>query len=225
MGFTTRFTVSQRFNVSRSQFQHCIFWQRFTPFYVKGLHPASLGLLLRVYLTNGGAEQTVICCACDRLIPDRTRSHAHHCIGTRKYPKVPWRRVEASPRGHSCAVCRFRHHSQHTLVLGGKAGRSGTGGVASDRNVRRHTQRYETGECCVFQSAPRPDVTSVLLCVELCRHRLGGYATGFIFFHFRIPERWAPGYFDVVGHSHQWVRCHPSCSRCSSTTCLKQFKC
>jgi len=30
------------------------------------------------------------------------------------------------------------------------------------------------------------------------------YAIGFCFFHFRVPERWRPGAFDVWGGSHFW---------------------
>lgn len=32
----------------------------------------------------------------------------------------------------------------------------------------------------------------------------GFYGLGFLLFIYRIPERWAPGWFDLVGASHQW---------------------
>lgn len=36
--------------------------------------------------------------------------------------------------------------------------------------------------------------------------RLALYAAGFGVYAAHVPERWAPGRFDLVGHSHQ-VRC------------------
>ncbi len=36
----------------------------------------------------------------------------------------------------------------------------------------------------------------------------GFYGLGFMFFHFKIPERWIPGKVDIWGHSHQfWHLC------------------
>jgi len=32
---------------------------------------------------------------------------------------------------------------------------------------------------------------------------LGSYIVGGVLYSFRWPERWAPGKFDIIGHSHQ----------------------
>ena len=44
--------------------------------------------------------------------------------------------------------------------------------------------------------------------VRACTGMFGCYRLGFLAFLLRIPERWASGWFDLVGQSHQvWHYC------------------